>query len=96
MGFIQSNLPWLIVCFILLALFLTFFILYMHSYLQMRRKKKAEGEIKHLHIDSHDENELPEDVLVALLTAAVAYIYGKKKTKFRVVSFRHVSSKNGQ
>ncbi|MBP3437453.1 MAG: hypothetical protein J6K61_06085 [Clostridia bacterium] len=94
-GFIQENLAWLIVCFILLALSLTFLGLYLHSQIQIKRKKKAEGETKLLNIDDIDSKELPEDVLVALLTAAVAFIYSQKKTKFRVVSFRHISSKGG-
>ncbi len=93
-AFIQQNLAWLIVCFVLFALFVTFLALYLHSHFQIKRKKKAEGETKQLRIDNPDPNELPEDVLLALLTAAVAYIYGKKKTNFRVVSFRHISSKN--
>ena len=95
MAFIQNNLAWLIVCLILFALFVTFLVLYLHSFFQIRKRKKAESRINQLHVDARDPNELPEDVLVALLTAAVAYIYGKKKTKFRVVSFRHISSKNG-
>ena len=95
MAFIQDNIAWLIVCFILFALFLTFLVLYLHSFFQIRKRKKEENRTNQLHIAAHDPNELPEDVLVALLTAAVAYIYGKKKTKFRVVSFRHISSKNG-
>ena len=93
-AFIQQNFVWLIICFVLLAFALTFLGLYLHSFLQIRRKKKADSETKLLRIDSPDPNELPEDVLLALLTAAVAYVYGKNKTKFRVVSFRHISSKN--
>ena len=55
--------------------------------IRIRRPRKG-GSLKKESTVSHSDEELPEEVLVAILTAAVYAVGENEKKRFRVVSFR--------
>lgn len=89
--FDQDDLFLWIVCLVLLVAFLTVLTLYLTKLISLHRKKKAAMAISPDEGRVRDPNEIPEEVLILLLTAAAATVYGETKPKFRVVSFRRIS-----
>lgn len=55
------------------------------------RKRARNEERSRAQEQAKSEEELPEDVLLAILTAAVASVYSQRKNvRFRVVSFGRI------
>lgn len=87
--FTKDNLLLWILCIVLFVAFTVTLTLYIVK-IVTTRKKMAESAAKNDGNSGADPNEIPEDVLIAILTAAAATVYGETKPKFRVVSFRRI------